>query len=119
VARRRARVGATAAAPLRVRRGGACTAPAARLAEAPGASRSQDARRDACAPSRSRAEAHLCARPDHALGLVLDLRRTVILLAARARSTFRARLSRRTRGGASRPYEPWTPLLGFGRAHHA
>ena len=102
-----------------VGRRGACAAPAARLAEAPGASRSQDSRRAACAPPRSLAEAHLCARPDHALGLVLDERSAVLLLAARARAAFRARLSRRARGRSSRPHESRAALLGAGRAHHA
>ena len=44
---------------------------------------------------RSLAEPHLCARPDHALGLMLDVWRAVLLLAPRARAAFRARLSRR------------------------
>ena len=35
------------------------------------------------------------ARPDHALGLVLDLGRAVLLLAPRAGAALRARLSRR------------------------
>ncbi len=69
--------------------------------------------------SQSRAEAALRARPDHALGIVLDLGRAVLLLAARARAALRARLSRRARGRSSRPHESRAPLLGSRRAHHA
>ena len=69
--------------------------------------------------SQSRAEAPLRARPDHALGIVLDLGRAVLLLAARARAAFRARLSRRARGRPSRPHESRAALLGSRRAHHA
>ncbi len=90
----RARRPEIAAPPCDGRRG-ARAAPPARLAEAAGASRSQDARRSSCGSPRSRAEAHRRARPDHALGIVLDDRRSVLLLAARARAALRARLSRR------------------------
>ena len=72
-----------------------------------------------CATSQSRAEAHLRARPDHALGIVLDFGSAVLLLAARARAALRARLSRRARGRPSRPHESRAPLLGSRRAHHA
>ena len=84
-----------AAAAHRRRRARARAAPPPRLAEAPGASGSLHPRLGSRRTPRSHPGAHLRARSDHALGLMLDHRRAVLLLAARARAALRARLSRR------------------------
>jgi hypothetical protein len=94
LARGRSRFSAEIAAAVRGRRRWARSASFARLAEAAGSSRSQDARRGARETPRSHAETDFRARSDHTMGIVLDQRRALLLMAPRARAPFCARLPR-------------------------
>ncbi len=61
------------------------------------------------------AEAHFRARHGEPLGLVLVGRPAQLLLAPDPRAALRARLSRRPRGGAHGPHEPFPKILDAGR----
>ena len=102
---------------LRRRRGAACRAPRSPISSS--ARPSAISKRRAAAPPAQLGVTHQArvgARPVEPLGLVLDHRRAVLFLAAHSGAAFRARLSRRARGGASGRDEPLAQVLAAGRA---
>ena len=109
----------------RGRRASCSASPARRRTSTAGSAISSGARPSAISkPPAARAagssashQAHLGARPVEPLGLVLDHRRAVVLLAAHPGAAFRAGLSRRARGRASGRDEPFAAVLAAGERH--
>ena len=110
-----AETGADGEALLCVAGAGAAHRPPGRRFSAPrGAARSRSREPPRRRAARRRDQAHLGARPVEPLGLVLDHRRAVVLVAADPRAALRAGLSRRARGGASDRDEPLGAVLAAG-----
>ena len=96
---------------LRCRRGAARRAPRRRLPQARGQARPRGGEPALRRRARRPHQAHHGARPVEPLGIVLDHRRAVVLLAARARAALRARLPRGARGRAPGRDEPLAAVL--------
>ena len=104
------------AAALRRRRAAARRSPHQRLPQARGGARARRRQPALRRRARRRDQAHLRARPVEPLGLVLQHRRAVVLLAADPGAALCARLPRRARGRASGRAQSFAAVLAAGRA---